>query len=152
MQRVACITAHVHLEHATSGRYFQSVAISWARQQTTFTLHFRFLCELVSWIPVTAITFSHAAIHFPLLCITYSIIKGQFLLHNAYTMPTQCGRLKIPWVGSGFLLLNSYFYHNRDITKILLLCSNNKQTKQTFSHAMFLLFVTVFSISIFLIR
>ena len=35
-------------------------------------------------IPVRAITFSCTAIHFPQLCITYSVIKGQFLSYHAY--------------------------------------------------------------------
>ena len=35
-------------------------------------------------IPVTTITFSCAAIHFPAVYITYSIIKGHFLSYHAY--------------------------------------------------------------------
>ena len=47
--------------------------------------------ELVTLVmdtnPVAAITFSCAAIYFP-LCITYSVIKGQFLSGHVYIV---CG-------------------------------------------------------------
>ena len=58
---------------------------------------------------VTAIAFSCAAIHFPIVYITYSIIKVQFLLYHAYII--WVGKDPLSWLKCRLRLSSHLLYH-----------------------------------------